>query len=265
MAMSELNSLNLTLNVSDIQYFSVGDGDGIRTTLFLKGCNLRCPWCHNPETISAEPQTLNYKGGKTAVHGKKMTPEELFPQLIRDKEFFAASGGGVTVSGGEPLLQSKALVPLLGMLKEADVHVIIDTAASLAWNHFEDVIDLCDCFFVDYKSPRTEVYRDTVGGSRETVEENISRLVSAGKEFHIRVPLIPGVNDSDEDAIESCKRLSALGAKKVDILPFHRLGSGKYDAMGLKYAFEDTALLSKEAVKRTADIYRRYFTVTVEK
>ena len=124
---------------------------------------------------------------------------------------------------------------------------------------------MCHKFFVDYKSPRSEVYRDTVGGSRDTVEENISRLVSAGKEFHIRVPLIPGVNDSEEDVRLGCGRLSELGVKNVDILPFHRLGIGKYDAMGLKYAFEKTEPLSKEAVSKAADIYRQYFTVTVER
>lgn len=266
--MNEVNfnfGFKFKLNVSDIQYFSVGDGDGIRTTLFLKGCNLRCPWCHNPETISAEKQTLAYSNGKTAVHGRDMTPEELLPALVRDSEFFKASGGGVTVSGGEPLLQSKALAPLLKMLKNEGIHVIIDTAASLSWSHFEDVLDLCDCFFVDYKSPRAEVYSDTVGGSLSTVEENISRLVAMGKELHIRIPLIPGVNDSEEDVRLGCSRLSELGVKNVDILPFHRLGVGKYDAMGLKYAFEKTEPPSKEAVNKAADVYRRYFTVTVEK
>ena len=256
---------DIKLNVSDIQYFSVGDGDGIRTTLFLKGCSLRCPWCHNPETISAESQTLSYPGGRTLIHGKIMTADELFPLLARDKEFFAASGGGVTVSGGEPLLQSRALVPLLKMLKEEGINVIIDTAAGLPWSHFEDVIDLCDCFFVDYKSPRAEVYRDTVGGSLETIEQNIGNLMRRGSELHIRIPLIPGVNDSEGDALLACERLTDLGVKKVDILPFHRLGSGKYSAMGLSYPFASTEPPSKEKIKSTVDLFSSYFTVTAER
>ena len=252
------------MNVSDIQYFSVGDGDGIRTTLFLKGCNLRCPWCHNPETISAEEQTLVYPTGKTVTHGREMTADELLPLLARDAEFFKASGGGVTVSGGEPLLQADALRPLLAALKDKGIHVIIDTAGSLPWSRFEKVADVCDCFFVDYKSPRTEVYRDTVGGSLDAVEENLRRLVAAGKDIHVRIPLIPGVNDSKDDLTLSSERLRKIGVKKVDILPFHRLGSGKYVAMGLEYAYEKVAPLPKETVTAAAEVFRSHFNVTVE-
>ena len=255
----------MTGRIFDIQRFSVHDGPGIRTTVFMKGCSLRCPWCHNPETISPLPQTLNYTSGKVATHGREMTADELFSKLIRDIEFFKASGGGVTVSGGEPLLQSRALIPLLEMLRGSGVSVIIDTAGSLGWSHFEDVIDLCDCFFVDYKSPRSEVYRDTVGGSLEAVEQNIARLTARKKSIRVRIPLIPGVNNSEADASMSCKRLKELGVEMVDILPFHRLGSGKYDALGMEYAFSKTEPLSREEVQRIADIFGKHFTVTVEK
>ena len=231
------------LNVSDIQHFSVGDGEGIRTTLFLKGCNLRCPWCHNPETISQEPQKLHYKeSGKTVFYGKIMSPEELFPILIRDADFFRASGGGVTVSGGEPLLQAKALIPLLKMLKSEGVHVIIDTAGCVPTSAIEEIAEWADCFFFDWKSPRREVYSKVIGGSLELVRANISRLVGLCKELRIRIPVIPTVNDSLYDAELSRSELLKLGVKQVDILPFHRLGSGKYDAMGLDYRFAEFPL-----------------------
>ena len=274
LSLNSSNSLNSTeasppstplLNVSDMQYFSVGDGDGIRTTLVLKGCNLRCPWCHNPETISAEVQTLSYGNGKCLTYGRRATAEELFPLLARDAEFFKASGGGVTVSGGEPLLQSRALVPLLTLLRQSGIHVIIDTAASLPQRHIEDVVDLCDCFFVDYKSPRPSVYRDLIGGSLELVEQSIRLLTERGKELHIRIPVIPGVNNGEDDLLTSRDRLAALGVNRVDLLPFHRLGSGKYSAMGLSYPFASTKPPARDEMERAAEIFGQRFTVTIEK
>ena len=253
------------LNVSDIQHFSVGDGDGIRTTLFLKGCNLRCPWCHNPETIHQHHVVLSYpESGKRVGYGRQMSPEELFPILTRDAEFFARSGGGVTVSGGEPLLQSKALVPLLEMLKKAGINVIIDTAAALPQSHLEDVMPYVDTFFVDWKSPHAEVYRDTVCGSLEAVEENISMLTSIGAGLRVRIPVIPGVNDSEADARLSRERLTELGVCRVDLLRFHRLGSGKYRAMGLDYQFADTEPPSNEKMNALAAIYAEGLMVSVE-
>ena len=254
------------LNVSDIQHFSVGDGDGIRTTLFLKGCNLRCPWCHNPETLSPKPVELFYKeSGKRVCYGKMMTPRELFPILTRDAEFFRASGGGVTVSGGEPLLQASALIPLLKMLKDEGLHVIIDTAGCVQASAIESVSPFVDCFFFDWKSPRDEVYSDTVGGSLELVRSNIARIIQLKKEIRIRIPVIPGVNDSLRDAEKSRLALLELGVSRVDILPFHRLGSGKYAAMGLDYPYGDVPPIERDYIARIADVYRQSFTVTIEK
>lgn len=254
------------LNVSDIQHFSTGDGGGIRTTLFLKGCNLHCPWCHNPETISGEPQELYYKeSGKRVFHGKMMTPEELFPILTRDMDFFLASGGGVTVSGGEPLLQAESLIPLLKMLKNENIHVIIDTAGCVSASVIERVAEWADCFFFDWKSPHKDVYSKVIGGSYELVKANITRLLELNKDIRIRIPLIPTVNDSTFDAELSRKALLELGVKQVDILPFHRLGSGKYTAMGLDYEFAKYPPFEREYVSRIADVYRQSFSVTIEK
>lgn len=253
------------LNVSDIQHFSVGDGEGIRTTLFLKGCNLRCPWCHNPETIHPEHTSIFYpESGKSAEYGRQMSPEELFPILTRDSAFFAQSGGGVTVSGGEPLLQSRALIPLLKMLKDAGINVIIDTAGALPSSHLEDVMPYTDTFFVDWKSPHSSIYRDIVGGSLEAVERNVALLISRGASLRIRIPVIPGVNDSESDARISREKLMALGVLRVDLLPFHRLGSGKYRALGLDYPFAETEPPSKDKMNALAAIYSECFETSVE-
>lgn len=256
----------LRLNVSDVQYFSVGDGDGIRTTLFLKGCNLRCPWCHNPETVSPRSETLFYaSNGKSVTHGRLMTADELFPLLTRDSDFFRESGGGVTVSGGEPLLQSRALVPLLERLRAAGIHVAIDTAGCVPKSSLEEVTDLADCFLFDYKSASPEIYSRVIGGSLSLAEENLRFLMDAKKEVRLRIPLIPGINDSPDDCEAICLRLEPLGIKRVDILPFHRLGVGKYEAMGIPYAYAHVPPHSRERVSEAADIYRRHFEVTVEK
>ena len=253
------------LNVSDIQYFSVGDGDGIRTTLFLKGCNLRCPWCHNPETVSPAPQTLVYaENGRTVSYGRLYTPAELLPLLTRDADFFRESDGGVTVSGGEPLLQSSSLVPLLSELKNLGIHVIIDTAGSLPWIHFEDVADLVDLFFFDWKSPLPQVYSD-LGGSLRSVEENLGRLLSEGRGVRVRIPVIPGVNDSECDARLSCERLSEIGVREVDLLPFHRLAVGKYQALELDYPFSEVTPPTRSFMTNLAEIYKKHFSVRIEK
>ena len=254
------------LNVSDIQHFSVGDGDGIRTTLFLKGCNLRCPWCHNPETISAKAQTLTYaENRKSVTYGRKMTAEELLPLLTRDLEFYRQSGGGVTVSGGEPLLQSKALRGLLMMLKESGVHTVIDTAGCVPFENFEDVLEFTDIFFVDVKSHDPAVYSDTVGGSLELVTDNIRELIKRNKAVRVRIPVIPGISDSLSDAEALRLTVLATGAERVDLLPFHRLGSGKYRALGLDYAYADTQPIPRQRIEALSRIFEQSFTVTIEK
>ena len=253
------------LNVSDIQYFSVGDGDGIRTTLFLKGCNLRCPWCHNPETIYPQKQILTYpENGRIEERGRLMSPEELLPLLARDADFFRQSGGGVTVSGGEPLLQSRALAPLLRMLKNEGISIAIDTAGSLPFGHFQDVAGLTDLFLFDWKSPRAEVYKDTVGGSLELVESNLTALISMGAHVRVRIPVIPGVNDSEADARLSLEKLLRIGATSVDLLPFHRLGSGKYRALGINYHFADVEPPSKDKMRALATIFAEGFDVSLD-
>jgi len=256
----------MKLNVANIQHFSTGDGPGIRTTLFLKGCNLTCPWCHNPETVSPLPEELFYpESGKRIRYGREMTAEELLPELLEDRAFYEASGGGVTVSGGEPLLQSHALVPLAKSLFEAGISLIVDTAGCLPFAHFERLIPYTDVFFLDVKSGSPAVYRELVGGELATVYENLCRLLSSGVRVRVRIPLIPEVNTTPSATEDICRLLREAGVQKVDLLPFHRLGSGKYKALGREYAYRNTEPLSKQTVENIKAQYARYFAVTVEK
>ncbi len=254
-----------TLNVSDIQHFSTGDGPGIRTTVFLKGCNLHCPWCHNPETISSKPLTLPFpKANRTVHYGRNMTVEEILADVMADKDFYI-SGGGITVSGGEPMLQAEGVAALAKAIREAGVSVLIDTAGNVPWSHFETVLPYVDIFYFDWKSGDEETYAKIIGGDFSRIYDNLCRLMKTDKSVHARIPLIPGINTDDDMANRMVCQLKEAGVKDVDLLPFHRLGSSKYEAMGLTYAYRDTTPLAKETVAHIQSIYAPHFNVTVEK
>lgn len=254
------------INVANIQHFSVGDGPGIRSTIFLKGCNLHCPWCHNPETISPEPQILVYKAsGKKIAYGVNTTVNTVMENVLQDIDFYKASGGGVTVSGGEPLLQAEAVAELCEKLQQYGIHTLLDTAGNVPWKNLETVLPYTDCFFFDWKTPDPQVCAQVIGGDFNRIFENLRLLLATGKEVHIRMPFIPGINDRTEDLQKSVDKLREIGAKQVDILPFHRLASVKYEAMGLSYAYADVLPPSDEQVEKAAAFYRQYFSVYVEK
>lgn len=252
------------LNVSNIQHFSTGDGPGIRTTVFLKGCNLRCPWCHNPETLSSLPQTLCFKDAdQTRTYGTDMSVEQLVGELMEDEEFYLASGGGVTLSGGEPLLQARGVAAVAGALRDRGVPTVIDTAGCVPWENFSCVLDVADAFYFDYKTPDPKTYAQ-IGGDAALVCGNLCRLIASGARVQVRIPLIPGVNTSKEQCALMCRQLLAAGVGQVDLLPFHRMGLGKYEAMGLQYAFADVSPLSFGQISDIASIYRQYFDVRIE-
>lgn len=255
----------MSLFVSDIQHFSTGDGPGIRTTVFLKGCNLRCPWCHNPETISRYPVTLTYaKANKTVTYGRTMTVEEVLRDVTEDTDFYRESGGGVTVSGGEPLLQHEAVAELAKSLREKDISVLIDTAGCVPWSHFEAVLPYVDTVFFDWKTGDPTLMRERIGGDYSRIKDNLTRLLKTDTEVHIRIPLIPGINTEENEVIAMVSDLREVGAKTVALLPFHRLAVGKYEAMGIPYPYRDTPPLAIDTVQRIASVLSPHFTVYTE-
>ncbi len=253
--------MNLNLNVSSIQHFSVGDGDGIRTTVFLKGCNLHCPWCHNPETIPAHPVTLHYAKGDE-INGRPLSVDEVVAEVLEDADFYGADGG-VTVSGGEPMLQAEAVAALLRRLKEQGVPAVIDTAGCVPYAAFETLGDLVHTYYFDLKAPDAAGYR-TVGGDFDRVWDNLTRLIADGRRVRVRIPLIPEFNDTPDATDRMIAVLREVGAREVDLLPFHRLGSGKYDALGKAYAYRETPSMARAHAESVAARYRAYFAVRVE-
>lgn len=249
----------MNLNISNIQHFSVGDGEGIRTTVFFKGCNLRCPWCHNPENLTASPVELCYKTtGKTEVCGRIVTVDEILPELLEDRDFYETSGGGVTLSGGEVMLQADGAAELAKALAAKGVTTLTDTAGCVPYTEFEKLRGAVAGYLYDYKTADAEKYK-SFGGDLALVTDNLRKLLADGEFVQVRVPLIPGFNTNAEDIIDICRNLSALGVTSVEILPFHRLGSSKYEAMGAEYSYGKTEPMSKAEVAETADIFGEYF------
>ena len=255
----------MQINITNVQLFSVGDGDGIRTTVFFKGCNLHCPWCHNPETISKEPVSLCYEQlGQTEVVGRSVSVSELLEELLEDKDYFRESNGGVTFSGGESLLQIDGVLELAKELKKHGVSLTIDTAGNVPYAYFRRLHGYVDTWLFDFKTADDQLYRERIGGSKQLTKENLRNLLRDEKDVRVRIPLIPGINTKPEQIQQIRKDLQEVGAYKVDLLPFHRLGSGKYTAMGLTYAYKDVPLLTDAEISSIKEQLQPFFNVTVE-
>ena len=258
--------------IVSIQPFCIHDGPGIRTTVFMKGCNLRCFWCHNPESQECgttmalhRHKCINCgecgkvcpvaKDGKAALLtedcircgkcaqvcfaeaieaiGTEMTASEVVQRVLRDKSFLQASGGGVTISGGEPLLQVDFLVEVLERLKAEQIHTAIETACCVDWSRFEQILPHCDYFLCDLKSADSAKHREATGAGNERIIENLRKLVATGKEMEIRTPIIPGFNDHEEEISAIWDIVKSFGRDiKYTLLPFHNICTGKYESIG---------------------------------
>ena len=250
--------------VFDIERCSFSDGPGIRTTVFLKGCNLRCAWCHNPESWSFEREMLFYADKCTScgkcrtvcanelehctlcgnceyycphdarkICGKEYTVDELYAEIEKDKSFYRTSSGGVTFSGGEPMLQLDFLCAILKKCQENGISTAVDTAGNVPWSSFEQVMPYTDLFLYDVKSMDSAVHEKFTGVGNERILENLSKLLTAGARVRIRVPVIPSVNDSEENILALKDWLSRHGIpEKIELLPYHRMGVRKVVALG---------------------------------
>ncbi len=234
------------ITITNIQHFSIGDGPGIRTTVFLKGCNLHCPWCHNPETISPDV---------TEQYGRICTIESIVDEIMEDVEFYQESGGGVTLSGGEPLLQADACAEIAQICGEEGIPVLLDTAGNVEFYLFEKVLPYIDECYFDLKSG-TETGYAQVGGDLQWTIDNMGAVVAAGVPTVVRIPIIPGFNDSVGSAEQMTRVLAGIEIKRVDLLPFHRLGSSKYTALGKNYQYKDIATMRPEQMKDLLAIFR---------
>ena len=290
----------MTGRLVEVKRFAVHDGPGIRTTLFLKGCPLACRWCHNPETISPDPEvglvgskcvgcgrcaavcpagahvlrggTHLFERSRCTVcgrcvdaclpgaleyYGSCVSVEEAVAAVLEDRTFYAESGGGCTLSGGEPLLQPEFCAAVCERLRRAGVHCAIDTSGAVPWEAFETVLPHVDLFLYDLKHMDDRRHRECTGVSNRLVLGNLGRLSLRGVPTEVRIPLIPGVNDADGDLRAAGEFLRGLaGITRVRLLPYHALARSKYEAVGRPDTMPDGPAPDASAMAHAAAVLR---------
>ncbi len=247
--------------IFDIEHGSFVDGPGIRTTVFLKGCNLRCAWCHNPESQSRERERMFFKDkcvdcglckrvcpspeqcilcgrcesvcpqGAIKLIGKRVSVKQVMEEIIKDREFYEC-GGGVTFSGGECMLQIDFLEALLRCCKAEGIHTAVDTAGCVPWEYFQRILPYTDLFLYDIKLADRKKHQIYTGADNSLIVDNLYKLGQEKKNIHVRIPVIGGVNDNAEEMEEIAGRLKNTSVDKIELLPYHAMGENKFPALG---------------------------------
>jgi len=219
--------------IFDIREFTVHDGPGIRTTVFLKGCPLRCSWCHNPEGMSPCPEIIESPSGKRVV-GRIYSAAQLSSILNRQASILSANDGGVTFSGGEPLAQAAFLAEVIDNL--SDIHVLLDTSGYARESDFRRVVQKCDLVYFDLKLIDRDAHVHHTGVDNTQILSNLDVLATMNVPFVIRVPLVPGVTDTNGNlSAIAAKATQLAGLIRVDLLPYNRAAGGKYEALGKQF------------------------------
>lgn len=213
----------------DIKRFAIHDGPGIRSTVFLTGCPLRCAWCHNPEAFALGEPGRDEAGACV----RDWTVGDLVRELERDIPYYDRSGGGVTLSGGEPLTQPEFVAEVLRACRRRELHSALDTSGCVEAGVLEQAAGLCDLVLYDLKSMDDDVHREWTGVSNVQILENLELLDGLEVETWIRLPLVPGVNDDVENLDATIEFLRGTRFRRISILPYHRIAEGKYKRLGL--------------------------------
>jgi len=289
--------------IFNIQKFSVHDGLGIRTTVFMKGCPLQCRWCSNAESMSSEPElgvirnscnncekclkvcpegAISFDGanviqfdrkrctvcgecvtvcspGALTIYGKQVTVDDVFKEVIRDKAFYEGSNGGVTVSGGEPLRQADFVTALFQRCREAKIGTCLDTCGYAATDKLKEVLAFTDYVLYDIKHMDAECHRQFTGVSNNLILNNAKVVAASGIPMLCRIPLIEGVNDTANNIAETARFVNMLGDDKaVELLPYHRLGIGKYQTLDKAYPGEAFATPSPEGIESVKQMFEEH-------
>lgn len=281
--------------IASLKRMAVHDGPGLRTTLFLKGCPLRCRWCHNPECISPKPEVaylpekclscgacvalcranrITEKGhvfdrslcsacgqceeiclGRAfTYYGREMTVQEAVELLLEDRAFYEASGGGVTLSGGEPLMQASFSAAILQKIKREGIHTAVDTCGFAGREALDEVIPYTDLFLLDIKAASSQLHRACTGQPNEPILRNLEYLNRLGKPMEIRVPYIPGWNDREMPQIAHLLK-GLQSVTMVRLLPYHPYAASKYTSLGCRYEMPETVGPSRETMQRAVEVF----------
>lgn len=296
--------------VFNIQKFSVNDGPGIRTTVFLKGCPLNCLWCHNPESKHTRPELMYtahkcvscgkcvrlcphgcHTVGDGGIHnfdrtacvgcgactaecysealslaGETKSVNEVIAEVLKDKPFYDNSGGGMTLSGGEPMLQFEFTLALLKAAKDAGLHTAIETCGYAKAEEYRAILPFVDVFLFDYKETDREKHRVFTGVYPDRIRENLALLNDCGAHIVLRCPIIPTLNDREDHLIGIAETANAFPAiREINVEPYHPLGNGKSEMLGIDYALRELSFPSDESVKSWIDVISAHTSVPVKK
>ena len=250
--------------IFDIKRYAIHDGPGIRTTVFFKGCSLHCRWCHNPESQSFDEvkMTVKQKLGdrvfeESHVVGYEVSVEQLVKEIAKDYVFFEESGGGVTFSGGEPLMQEDFLLEVLKQCKAKNMHTCIDTAGVAPINRLEEICSNTDLFLYDVKTADKSKFEEFIGMGFDRTIENLKRIAGQGAHIIARIPVIPQFNDDEESMRQIIAVLSDIPQiREVNLLPFHRNGYDKYKRLGMTYGMGHTQSLKEQELEPLKALFR---------
>jgi pyruvate formate lyase activating enzyme len=272
---------NVTGTIFNIQGYSIHDGPGIRTMVFLKGCPMRCLWCSNPESQGFQPEVEFFERrcikcgrclascargainpdleparghkinrslcdecgecarhcptGALAVTGEEIATEDVLRRITKERSYHRKSGGGVTLSGGEPLAQPEFSRSILRACYNMNIHTAIETAGHAPWDHFEDILEFTNLVLYDVKHMDDAVHQQITGVSNRLILQNAGRIAQSGIPMVIRIPLIPGVNQTEGDLRATARYVSGLGVREVHLLPYHEFGRDKYERLSREY------------------------------
>lgn len=237
--------------IFDIQRYSIHDGNGIRTIVFLKGCVLRCRWCCNPESQEYDIQTMMVQG-KPKVIGRDVTVAEVMKTVEKDRQYYWRTGGGLTLSGGESLCQPEFATALLQAAQESGISTAMESMGCAKWETIEKLLPYLDQYLLDIKHMNPRKHKEFTGRSNELMIENAMKIAKSGMtELSIRVPVIPGFNDTEEEIRQIAVYTATLpNVKRMHLLPYHRLGQDKYTGLNREYLMGDVKPPTNEHMQK---------------
>lgn len=252
--------------IYDIKKYAIHDGPGIRTTVFLKGCPLDCWWCHNPESRQTVPESRKNLHPHKYIRLLSKTPDfvgsrvnaaDVMDELRKDVLFYDQSGGGVTFSGGEPMLQPDFLKSMLEVCQSEEIHTAVDTSGYVAFDVLHEIAEYTDLFLYDLKLMDDELHKKYVGFSNRLILENIVKLQELDVKIQVRIPLIPGITDTDNNLSDIMKFLKEkTRLKGVDLLPFNQMGKSKYERLEIEYRIGELKMQSPEKIELIKTLFR---------
>jgi pyruvate formate lyase activating enzyme len=216
---------------------------------------MRCAWCCNPESQRYDIETL-IEGGKEKTVGRDVYVSDIMPELLSDMPYYRRSGGGITLSGGECLMQSEFVTDVLKLVKEEGISTAVDTSGAVEWSRIEATLPYTDIYLYDIKCASSDLHEKFTGKDNRQILENLDRLTKCGKRIFIRIPVIPGFNDGSEEMEKIARILSSVGGiERLTLMPYHTLGKNKYETLGMTPRFNTSARISDKKLEEYKEIF----------